>query len=143
MHQRLIHQGNRVLRKIHQSLIHQGKRVLRKIHQSLLHKVKRLLRKIHQSLLLKKVVFSTRLTELVKQIVTPTEQIWMQKKVHVMKQVAVKKNMLECVIVWEKVILNIQMSNQMETVAMRRRINYLCMVGKVTLKILMRKKEKH
>ena len=113
IHQNLLRQGKRVLRKTHQSLLHQGKRVLRKIHQSLLHKVKRLLRKIHQSLLLKKVVFSTRLTELVKQIVTPTEQIWMQKKVHVMKQVAVKNNILGCVIVWEKVILNIQMKNQM------------------------------
>ena len=67
----------------------------------------------------------------------------MQKKVHVMKQVAVKKNMLECVIVWEKVILNIQTNNQMETVVMRSRINYLSVVGKVTLKILMRKKEEH
>ena len=28
----------------------------------------------------------------------------------------------------------------METVAMRRRINYLCVVGKVTLKFYMRKK---
>ena len=50
------------------------------------------------------------------------------KKVHVMKQGAVKKNLLE-------VILNIQTKNQMETVAMRRRINYLCVVGKVTLRI--------
>ena len=31
--------------------------------------------------------------------------------------------------------LNIQTKNQMETVAIRRRINYLCVVGKVTLKI--------
>ena len=57
------------------------------------------------------------------------------KKVHVMKQGAVKKNMLEYVIVREKVILNIQAGNQMETVATRRRINCLCVVGKVTLKI--------
>ena len=34
----------------------------------------------------------------------------------------------------KKVILNIQTKNQMETVAMSRRINYLCVVGKVTLK---------
>ena len=65
----------------------------------------------------------------------------MQKKVHVMKQGAVKKNILECMIVIERVILNIQTNNQMEIVAMRRRINYLCVVGKVTLKILMRKKK--
>ena len=59
----------------------------------------------------------------------------MQKKVHVMKQEAVKKNMLEFVIVGEKVILSIQTKNQMEKVVMRRRINYLSVVGKVTLKI--------
>ena len=35
------------------------------------------------------------------------------KKVHVMKQGAVEKKMLECVIVWEKVVLNIQKKNQM------------------------------
>ena len=34
-------------------------------------------------------------TELVKQIFTPTKQIRMQKNVHVMKQGAAKKNMLE------------------------------------------------
>ena len=59
----------------------------------------------------------------------------MQKKVRVMKKGAVGKNMWECVIIREKVILNIQMKNQMETVAMRRRINYLCLVGKVMMKI--------
>ena len=59
----------------------------------------------------------------------------MQKKVHVMKQGAVKKKILEYVIVREKVILSIKMKNQMETVLMRRRINYLSVVGKVTLKI--------
>ena len=66
----------------------------------------------------------------------------MQKKLHVMKQGSVKKNVLECVIVLEKLILNIQMNNQMETVAMRRRINYLCLVGKVTPKILNEKGKK-
>ena len=40
----------------------------------------------------------------------------MQKKVHVMKQGAVNKNMLECVIVGEKVILSIQTKDQMEKV---------------------------
>ena len=83
----------------------------------------------------KKVVLRTRQTELVKQIVTPTKQILMQKKVHVMKQRAVKRNILECVILEEKVVLNIQTRNQMETVVMRRRINYLSVVEKVTLKI--------
>ena len=149
-HQSLLHQEKRVLRKIHPSLLHPGKRVrskthkillhqgkivLRKIHQILLHQGKRVLRKIHQSILLQKVVLRTRIKELVKQIVTPKIKIRMQKKVHVMKQGAVGKNMWECVIVWEKVILNIQMNNQMETVAMRRIINYLCLVGKVTMKI--------
>ena len=62
-------------KKTHQRLLHQGKRVLRKIHQSLLHQGKRVLRKIHQSLLLKKIVLRTRLTELFKQIVTPTKHI--------------------------------------------------------------------
>ena len=62
---------------------------------------------------------------------------------HVIKQGAVNKNMLECVIVGEKVILSIQSKNQMDTVVMRRRINDLSVVGKVMLKILMRKKEKH
>ena len=82
-----------------------------------------------------------RQTELVKKIVTPTKKIRMQKKMHVMKQGAVKKNMLEFVIGGEKVILNIQTKNQMEKVLTRRRINYLSMAGKVTLKIYIRKKE--
>ena len=71
-----------------------------------------MLSKIHQSLL-KKVVFGTRQTELVKRIVIPTNQIRMQKKVHVMKQGAVKRKMLECVIVGENVILSIQTNNQL------------------------------
>ena len=58
-----------------------------------------------------------------------------------MKQGAVKKNMLECVIVGEKAILSIQTKNQMEKVVIRRRINYLRVVGKVTLKFKMRKKK--
>ena len=57
-----------------------------------------------------------RQTELVKPIVTPTKQIRMQKNVHVMKQGAVKKKMLECVIVGEKVILSLQTKNQIEKV---------------------------
>ena len=55
----------------------------------------------------------TRQTELVKQTVTPKKNR-MQKKVHVMKQGTVKRKMLECVIVGEKVILSIQTKNQME-----------------------------
>ena len=35
----------------------------------------------------------------------------------------------------KQVILNIQTKNQMEIVAMRRRIDYLCLVGKVMMKI--------
>ena len=42
------------------------------------------------------------------------KKIRMQKKVHVMKQGAVKRKMLECVIVGEKLILSIQTKNQME-----------------------------
>ena len=59
-----------------------------------------------------------------------------------MKQGAVKKKMLECVIVRENDILSLQAKNQMETLVMRKRINYLSVVGKVTLKIKMRKKRK-
>ena len=135
VHPSLLHQEKRVLRKTHKILLHKVKRVLKKIHQSLLHQGKRVLRKIHQSILLQKVVLRKRLKELFKQIVTLTIQIWMQKKVHVMKQGAVGKNMWKCVIIWEKVILNIKMKNQMETVVMRRKINYLCLVGKVMMKI--------
>ena len=57
-------------------------------------------------------VLRTRKIELVKQIVTPAKQIRMQKKVHVMNQGAVKKNILEYVIVGEKVIFSIQTKNQ-------------------------------
>ena len=64
---------------------------------------------------------------------TPTKTIRMKKKVHVMKQGAVKKKMLECVIVGEKVILSLQAKNQMKKVVMRGRINDLSVVGKVTL----------
>ena len=52
-----------------------------------------------------------------------------------MKQRAVNNNMLECVIVGEKVILSIQTKNKKETEVMRRIINYLSVVGKVMLKI--------
>ena len=53
--------------------------MLRKINQSLLHQGKRVLRKIHQILLLKNVVLRTRLTELFKQIVTPTKKFECKK----------------------------------------------------------------
>ena len=55
-----------------------------------------------------------RQTEPVKPIMTPRNQIRMKKKVHVMKQVKVRRKMLKCVIVGEKVILSIQTKNQME-----------------------------
>ena len=83
-----------------------------------------------------------RQTKPVEQIVTPKNQIRMQKKVHVMKQAEVKRNMLECVKVVEKVILSIQMRNQMEKVVKRRRLNELSVVGKVTLNFLMIKQRK-
>ena len=76
-----------------------------------------------------------RQTELVKRIVTPTNQTRLKKNVHVMKQGAVKRKMLECVIVREKVILSIQTNIQMEKVAKKRRLNDPSVVGKVTLKI--------
>ena len=43
-----------------------------------------------------------RQTKQVEQKVTPTNQIRMQKQVHVLKQAAVKRKMLECVKVGEK-----------------------------------------
>ena len=52
-----------------------------------------------------------RQTKQVEQEVTPTNQIWMQKKDHVMKQAVVKSKILECVRVGEKVILRIQTKN--------------------------------
>ena len=127
----LLHQGNRVLWKIHQSLLHQGNRVLRKVHQSLLHQGNRVLRKIHQSLFQKKVILRMRQTKLVKQIVTPTNKTRILKNVHVIKQGAVKRKMLEYLIVGEKVILSIQAKNQMEKVVMRRIFNYLSVVRKL------------
>ena len=57
------------------------------------------------------------------------------KKVHVMKREAVKRKMLECVKVRDKLILSIQTKNQMEKVVKRKRLNYLSVVEKVTLKI--------
>ena len=48
-----------------------------------------------------------------------------------MKQSSVKRKMLECIKVGEKVILSIQTKNQMEKVVKRRRLKYLSVVGKV------------
>ena len=42
-----------------------------------------------------------RQTKQVEQEVTPTNQIWMQKQVHLLKQSAVKRKILECVRVGE------------------------------------------
>ena len=83
----------------------------------------------------KKIVLRMRQTKQVDRIVTHTNPIRMQKKVHAMKQAEVKKKMLECVKVGENMILSIQTKNQMEKVVKRRRLNYLSVVGKVTLKI--------
>ena len=65
---------------------------------------------------------------------TSTKKNQMQKKLHVMKQAAVKRKISECVKLGEKVILSIQTNNQMEKVVKRSRLNYLSVVGKVTLK---------
>ena len=69
------------------------------------------IRKIHTSLLQKKVVLLMRQTKQVQQEVTPTNHILMQKQVHVVKQEVVKRKILECVRVGEKVILRIQTKN--------------------------------
>ena len=99
IHHNLLHQGKRLLRKTYQILLHQGKEVLRKIHQSLLHKGKRVLRKIHQNLLLKKGCYGDK-TNRTSQANSDSYKIDLnEKKVHGMKQGAVKKNMLEFMIV--------------------------------------------
>ena len=59
----------------------------------------------------------------------------MQKHVHVVKQAVVKKKMLECVKVGEKVVLRIKMKNQMGKVLKRKRLNNLIVVENVTLKM--------
>ena len=59
----------------------------------------------------------------------------MQKKGLVMKQAAVKRKMLECVRVGERVILSIQTNNQMVKVVKMSRLKYLSVVEKLTLKI--------
>ena len=58
-----------------------------------------------------------------------------KKKVHVVKQAVVKRKILECVRVGEKVILRIQTKNKMEKVLKRKRLNHLSFVEKVTLKM--------
>ena len=45
----------------------------------------------------KKVVLWMRQTKQVDQEVTPTDQIWMQKQVHVVKKAVVKRKILECI----------------------------------------------
>ena len=71
--------------------------------------------KIYHSLLQKKVVLCMRQTKQVEQRFTPTNQIRMQKQVHVVNPAVVKRKMLECFKVGETVILRIQTKNQMET----------------------------
>ena len=58
--------------------------------------------KIHPSLLQKTFVLWMRQTKQVKQEVTPTNQIWMQIQVHVVKQAVAKRKMLEYERVGEK-----------------------------------------
>ena len=93
-----------------------------------------MLRKIHQ-ILLKKCCFADETNRTSQENSDSYKSNSNAKKVHVMKQGAVKRKMLECVIVGEKLILNIKKNNQMEKVVRRSRLNYLSMVGKVTLKI--------
>ena len=57
------------------------------------------------------------------------------KQVHVVKQEVVKRKMLECVKLGEKVILRIQTKNQMEKVLKRKKLNNLSVIEKVTLKM--------
>ena len=76
-----------------------------------------------------------RQTKQVDQEVTPTNQIWMQKQVHVVKQAVVKRKMLECVKIGDKVVFKKQTKNKMEKVLKRKRLNNLSVVGKVTLKL--------
>ena len=52
-----------------------------------------------------------RQTKHVEQEVTPTNQIRIQKQVHVVKKAVVKRKILECVRVVERVILIIQTKN--------------------------------
>ena len=111
INQSLIHQGKRVPRKIHESLLHQGKRVLRTIHQSLLHKGKKVLKKIYQRPSPKKGCFVDETNRTSQANSDSYKKIRMQKKVHVTKQGALKRKMLECVKVGEKVILRIQTKN--------------------------------
>ena len=87
--------------------------------------------KIHQSLLKKRLFGGCDKQKKIEQILTPKNQIRMQKNVHVMNQAAVKRKMLECVKVGEKVILSIQTENQMKKVVKRRRLNDLSVVGNV------------
>ena len=56
-----------------------------------------------------------------------------------MKQAAVKRKILECVKVVEKVILSIQTNNQMEKVVKRKRLKYVSVGEKVELINSMRK----
>ena len=76
-----------------------------------------------------------RKTKQVERKVTPTNQIRIQKKVHVVKQAVMKKKILECLKVGEKTILSIQTKNQMEKVLKRKRLNDLSVVEEVTLKM--------
>ena len=71
--------------------------MISKIHQNLLHQGKRVLRKIHQSLLLQMVEEKTKITCQENSDSYNTDLN--AKKVHIMKQGAVGKNMWECVII--------------------------------------------
>ena len=59
----------------------------------------------------------------------------MQKQVRVVNQAVVKRKILECVRVGEKLILRIQTKNKTEKVLKKKILNNLSVVEKVTLKM--------
>ena len=69
-----------------------------------------------------------RQTKQVEQEVTPTNQILIQYKLHVVKQAAMKRKILEWVKIGEKVVLSIQTNNQMKNKLKRKRLNHLSVV---------------
>ena len=92
-------------------------------------------RKVHLSLLQKKAVFWIRKTEQVEQQKTPPIQILMRTYQNLLKQAIMKKNILECVRVGEKIMLRIQIKNRNEKLVKSKRLKSLSVAEKVTLKL--------
>ena len=92
-----------------------------------------MLRKIHQRLLQKR-LFADETKKTSRVNSDSYKSNYNAKKVHVMKQAEVKRKIMECVKVGEKVILRIQTKNKVEEVVKRGILNYLSVVEKVTLK---------